>query len=189
MPSPLLLRLSKRAMGTIYVSAETKNEWNQKRAFIIGRFIEEEKCIRHTLQFKSRKHKQPQQGTVPNVQPIGFLQVIWATCHRRREEKHGSLWAHHQQYIWNHWFFIVGAEKRWHSALSWHMLFLFSYPQQVKTYKSQPSYSVEYKHSVLLLSLKIKEKKMLLGFIPQLVIIKVMHFIGCILYDFKNKRA
>lgn len=65
------------------MSIKAKNEWNWEAAFINGRFIEAEKYIRHTLQFTNEEHKPPQQGTAQNVQLIGFLQVMRATCQAR----------------------------------------------------------------------------------------------------------
>lgn len=41
----------------------------------------QKKCIRHALQF--REHKPSQQGTAQNVQLIGLLQVMRATCQAR----------------------------------------------------------------------------------------------------------
>lgn len=76
----------------------------------------QKKCIRHALQF--REHKPSQQGTAQNVQLIGGLQVMRATCQARYVKSKDAFkpstnrWARSVgKFKANYFFFVVMEEK------------------------------------------------------------------------------
>lgn len=105
------------------MSVKTKNEWNRELAFINGRFIEVEKYIRHTLQIY-------EQGTAQNVQLIGFLQVMRATCQRRCVKNTDSYKPSNTNvFEANYFIFIVWQKKemlRTHISILYSDLYLLS---------------------------------------------------------------
>lgn len=91
----------------------------------------QKKCIRHTLQF--REHKPSQQGTAQNVQLIGVLQVMRATCQVRYVKSKDAFKPSQTidgpevvgKFKANYFFFIVMEEKGdATSAVTWHRLYL-----------------------------------------------------------------